>query len=96
MFWLAYFGKSLMQYLLNKVIFHDDIKADIRATYDDLLAFLELPPVAEVSFRPMNDNKTIRNRFIARITERNAGVRYTRKLHRINKGAGSREAVAAI
>jgi Sulfotransferase domain len=71
-----------------KVIFHDDIKANIQSTYDDLLTFLELPPFADVSFRPMNDNKMIRNRFIARITERNAGVRYTRKLQGIKKALG--------
>jgi Sulfotransferase domain len=71
-----------------KVVFHDDIKADIRATYDDLLAFLKLPPFAEVSFRPMNDNKMIRNRFIARLTERNAGVRYTRRLQWVKKALG--------
>ena len=71
-----------------KVIFHDDIKADIQTTYDDLLTFLDLPPFAEVSFRPMNDNKTIRNRFIARLTERNAGVRYTRKFQWVKKALG--------
>ena len=71
-----------------KVIFHDDIKADIRTTYDDLLAFLDLPPFADVSFRPMNDNKTIRNRFIARVTERNAGARYLRKFQWVKKALG--------
>lgn len=71
-----------------KVIFQEDMRKDIRATYDDLLAFLELPPFAEASFRPMNVNKAIRNSFVARFTDRNAGARYTRRLGFLKKALG--------
>jgi len=71
-----------------KVIFHDDMKTDIRATYDDLVTFLGLPPYEDASFRLMNVNKTIRNRFIARLTDRNAGSRYTRKFQFFKKALG--------
>lgn len=71
-----------------KVIFNDDMRADLRGTYEDLLAFLDLPPFPDVSLRPMNDNKTIRSRFVARLTERNAGLRYTRRLQFIKEALG--------
>ena len=71
-----------------KVIFQEDMKKDIRAAYDDLLTFLELPPFAEVNFTAMNVNRAIRNSFIARFTERNAGARFTRKLQFVKKALG--------